>query len=153
MDIVGRTVKTRIFPVGRLDRDTTGLLLFTNDGDLAQKMTHPSYRIKKLYQVELHKAVTKHDMDAIAAGLELEDGTAEVDAVNYIDGADKSAVMIELHIGKNRIVRRIFEHLGYQVVKLDRIYYGGLTKKDLPRSGYRSLTEREIIMLKHFSGK
>ena len=153
MDIVGRTVKTRIFPVGRLDRDTTGLLLFTNDGDLAQKMTHPSYRIKKLYQVELHKAVTKHDMDAIAAGLELEDGTAEVDAVNYIDGADKSQVMIELHIGKNRIVRRIFEHLGYQVVKLDRIYYGGLTKKDLPRSGYRSLTEREIIMLKHFSGK
>ncbi len=153
MEIVGRTVKTRIFPVGRLDRDTTGLLLMTNDGDLAQKMTHPSYRLKKLYQVELHKAVTKNDMEAIASGLELEDGIAEVDAVNYVEDGAKSEVMIELHIGKNRIVRRIFEHLGYQVVKLDRIYYGGLTKKDLPRGGYRSLTEREIIMLKHFSGK
>jgi 23S rRNA pseudouridine2605 synthase len=153
MELVSRTVKTRIFPVGRLDRDTTGLLMLTNDGDLAQKMTHPSYRLKKLYQVELHKAVTKHDMEAIAAGLELEDGVAEVDAVNYLEGGAKSEVMIELHIGKNRIVRRIFEHLGYQVVKLDRIYYGGLTKKDLPRGGYRSLTEREIIMLKHFSGK
>ncbi len=153
MEIVGRTVKTRIFPVGRLDRDTTGLLLMTNDGDLAQKMTHPSYRLKKLYQVELHTAVTKHHMEEIAAGLELEDGVAEVDAVNYVEDGAKSDVMIELHIGKNRIVRRIFEHLGYQVVKLDRIYYGGLTKKDLPRGGYRSLTEREVIMLKHFSGK
>ena len=153
MEIVGRTVKTRIFPVGRLDRDTTGLLLMTNDGDLAQKMTHPSYRLKKLYQVELHAPVTKHHMEEIAAGLELEDGVAEVDAVNYVEDGAKSEVMIELHIGKNRIVRRIFEHLGYQVVKLDRIYYGGLTKKDLPRGGYRSLTEREIIMLKHFSGK
>ena len=116
-------------------------------------MTHPSYRIKKLYQVELHKPVTKNDMESIAAGLELEDGVAEVDAVNYVDDAAKNEVMIELHVGKNRIVRRIFEHLGYQVEKLDRIYYGGLTKKDLPRGGYRSLTEREIIMLKHFSGK
>jgi 23S rRNA pseudouridine2605 synthase len=153
LEIVGRTVKTRIFPVGRLDRDTTGLLLLTNDGDLAQKMTHPSYRLKKLYQVELHKAVTKNDMEKIAAGLELEDGVAEVDALNYVEDGAKSEVMIEIHIGKNRIVRRIFEHLGYQVVKLDRVYYGGLTKKDLPRGGYRSLTEREVIMLKHFSGK
>ena len=153
MDIVRRTVRERVYPVGRLDRDTTGLLLLTNDGELAQKLAHPSYRIKKLYHVVLNKALTKDDLRQISEGLKLEDGIAEVDVVNYVEGAGKDEVMVEIHIGKNRIVRRIFEHLGYDVVKLDRVYYGGLTKKDLPRSGYRSLTDREIIMLKHFTGK
>jgi 23S rRNA pseudouridine2605 synthase len=153
MDLVSRTVKERIFPVGRLDRDTTGLLVLTNDGDLAQKLSHPSYRIRKLYHVELNKALTKNDLEAIATGIELEDGKAEVDAINYVEGAKKNEVMVEIHIGKNRIVRRIFENLGYEVERLDRVFYGGLTKKDLPRGDYRSLTEREIIMLKHFTGK
>ena len=153
IDLVKRTVRERVFPVGRLDRDTTGLLLLTNDGDLAQVMTHPSYKIKKLYHVILDKPVTKSDLEGIAAGVELEDGVAEADSVQYVSGATKNEVMIEIHIGKNRIVRRIFEHLGYEVTKLDRVFYGGLTKKDLPRSGYRTLTDREVIMLKHFTGK
>lgn len=153
MDLVSRTVKERIFPVGRLDRDTTGLLVLTNDGDLSQKLSHPSYRIKKFYHVGLDKPLTKNDMEAIAKGIELEDGIAEVDAINYVEGAKKDEVMVEIHIGKNRIVRRIFESLGYELTRLDRVYYGGLTKKDLPRGDYRSLTEREVIMLKHFTGK
>jgi 23S rRNA pseudouridine2605 synthase len=153
MDIVQRTVKSRIYPVGRLDRDTTGLLLLTNDGDLAQKLSHPSYLIKKLYHAKLDRPLTTSDLEKIAEGLELEDGKAEVDAVNYVQGGYKDEVMVEIHIGKNRIIRRIFEHLGYQIEKLDRVYYGGLTKKDLPRGAYRSLTDREIIMLKHFTGK
>jgi 23S rRNA pseudouridine2605 synthase len=153
MDIIRRTIKERIYPVGRLDRDTTGLLVLTNDGDLAQKLSHPSYKIKKLYHTVLNKALTAADLKQITEGLKLDDGIAEVDVVNYAEGAGKNEVMIEIHIGKNRIVRRIFEHLGYEVVKLDRVYYGGLTKKDLPRSGYRTLTEREVIMLKHFTGK
>ena len=153
IDLVKRTVKERIFPVGRLDRDTTGLLLLTNDGDLAQAMAHPSYRIKKLYHAVLDKALTKSDLEGIAKGVELEDGLAEVDGIQYVSGASKDEVMIEIHIGKNRIVRRIFEHLGYQVMRLDRVFYGGLTKKDLPRAGYRTLTDREVIMLKHFTGK
>ena len=128
-------------------------LMLTNDGDLAQVMTHPSYKIKKLYHVILDKPVTKSDLEGIAAGVELEDGIAEADSVQYVSGATKNEVMIEIHIGKNRIVRRIFEHLGYEVTKLDRVFYGGLTKKDLPRSGYRTLTDREVIMLKHFTGK
>jgi 23S rRNA pseudouridine2605 synthase len=153
MDIIRRTIKERIYPIGRLDRDTTGLLVLTNDGDMAQKLSHPSYKVKKLYHVVLNKALTAADFKQITEGLKLEDGVAEVDAINYAEGAGKDEVMIEIHIGKNRIVRRIFEHLGYDVVKLDRVYYGGLTKKDLPRSGYRTLTEREVIMLKHFTGK
>jgi 23S rRNA pseudouridine2605 synthase len=153
MDLVRRTIKERIYPVGRLDRDTTGLLLLTNDGELAQKLSHPSFKVKKLYHAVLDKPVTKEDMRRIAEGIELEDGKAIVDAVNYVEKAGKDEVMIEIHIGKNRIVRRIFEHLGYEVMKLDRVYYGGLTKKDLPRSGYRSLTEGEIVMLKHFLGQ
>ncbi len=153
LDMIKRTVKERIFPVGRLDRDTTGLLLLTNDGDLAQKMSHPSYLIKKLYHVVLDKPLTKSDLEGIATGVELEDGLAEIDGIQYVSGATKNEVMIEIHIGKNRIVRRIFEHLGYQVTRLDRVFYGGLTKKDLPRSGYRTLTDREVIMLKHFTGK
>ncbi|MEN9610216.1 MAG: hypothetical protein RLZZ628_1030 [Bacteroidota bacterium] len=153
LDIVGKTVKTRIYPVGRLDRETTGLLLLTNDGDLAQKMSHPSYRIKKIYHVILNKNLSPPDFEKIKEGVELEDGKAEIDNLSSPEGGAKSEVLIELHIGKNRIVRRIFESLGYEVEKLDRIYYGGLTKKDLPRSHYRVLKPREIIMLKHFTGK
>ncbi len=153
MDLVNRTVRARIFPVGRLDRETTGLLLLTNDGDLAQKLSHPSYLIKKMYHVVLNKALTKNDFADIDKGIELEDGLAKVDGISYMEEGGKNEVIIEIHIGKNRIVRRIFEHLGYEVEKLDRIYYGGLTKKDLPRGHYRQLSDREIIMLKHFTGK
>ena len=142
-----------IHPAGRLDADSTGALLLTNDGDLAQKMSHPSYRIKKIYHVVLNKNLSVADFEKIKAGVELEDGKAEIDNLSSPEGGAKSEVLIELHIGKNRIVRRIFESLGYEVEKLDRIYYGGLTKKDLPRSHYRVLKPREIIMLKHFTGK
>jgi 23S rRNA pseudouridine2605 synthase len=151
MDIVGKTVKTRIFPVGRLDRNTTGLLLLTNDGDLALKLSHPSYQMKKIYQVKLNKYLSKNHLDEIRQGVPLEDGKVHVTAIDYIEGGQKSEVGVEIHIGKNRIVRRIFEHFGYEIDKLDRVYYAGLTKKDLPRSTYRHLTEREVIMLKHFA--
>ena len=150
LDLI-KNVDLRIYPVGRLDRDTTGLLLLTNDGDLAKKLSHPRYRVRKIYHVLLDKAVTKKDLQAIASGLELEDGQAIVDKVSHVRSAARNEVGIEIHMGKNRIVRRIFEHLGYQVVRLDRVYYAGLTKKDLPRGRYRNLTEREVIMLKHFS--
>jgi len=150
MDIINNKVKERIYPVGRLDRNSTGLLLLTNDGDLAKKLSHPSHGIKKLYHVILHKTVTPSDIDKIQRGIELEDGLAEVDKINYVDHEPKSEVMIELHSGKNRIIRRIFEHLEYTVERLDRIYYGGLTKKDLPRGYFRPLEGQEVIMLKHF---
>jgi len=150
MDVIGNKVKERIFPVGRLDRETTGLLLFTNDGDLARKLSHPSYNVKKIYHVILDKPVVKKDLQKIREGLNLEDGLAVVDGVDYVRNKGKNEVGIEIHIGKNRIVRRIFEHLGYEVTKLDRMYYGGLTKKDLPRGRYKFLDEKEIIMLKHF---
>jgi len=150
MDLIGTDVKERIFPVGRLDRETTGLLVLTNDGDLAKKLSHPSYNVKKIYHVVLDKPVIKNDLQKIREGLNLEDGKAEVDGVDYVRNKGKNEVGIEIHIGKNRIVRRIFEHLGYEVVKLDRMYYGGLTKKDLPRGRYKFLEEKEIIMLKHF---
>ena len=151
MDIISPDVKERLFPVGRLDRETVGLLLLTNDGDLAKKLSHPSHKVKKVYQAVLDKPITDEDLEKIAAGLKLEDGFAPVDWVGYVKGESKKEVSIELHIGRNRIVRRIFEHLGYTVVKLDRVYYAGLTKKDLPRGRYRPLTEKEIIMLKHFT--
>jgi 23S rRNA pseudouridine2605 synthase len=152
MDLVKDAVKERIFPVGRLDRDTTGLLLLTNDGELAERLSHPSRKMRKLYHATLDKPLTKFHLESIAQGLILEDGPVQVDAVNYDEsGKDKKEIMIEIHVGRNRIVRRIFEHLGYEVVKLDRLYYAGLTKKDLPRGRYRYLTEREVIMLKHFS--
>jgi len=150
-DLIGSDVPERIFSVGRLDMATTGLLLLTNDGDLSKKLTHPKYKVKKIYHVILDKPVTKNDLELIAKGLELEDGIALVDGVSHVKDKDKNEVGIELHIGKNRIVRRIFEHLGYEVVKLDRMYFGGLTKKDLPRSRYRFLSEQEVIMLKHFT--
>lgn len=150
MDLIGTDVTERIFPVGRLDRETTGLLVFTNDGDLAKKLSHPSYNVKKIYHVILDKPVVKNDLQKIREGLNLEDGKAEVDGIDYARNKGKNEVGIEIHIGKNRIVRRIFEHLGYEVIKLDRMYYAGLTKKDLPRGRYKFMDEKEIIMLKHF---
>lgn len=150
IDMVANKVSERIFPVGRLDRDTSGLLLLTNDGILAERMMHPRHETKKVYNVTLDKTVTKADMEAIATGLELEDGLAPIKWIQYLDPDDKKEVGIELVIGRNRIVRRIFEHLGYRVRKLDRVYLGGLTKKDLPRGWWRYLSEQEIIMLKHF---
>ncbi|WP_073281051.1 pseudouridine synthase [Hymenobacter psychrotolerans] len=149
MDLVKESSKERIFPVGRLDRNTTGLLLFTNDGEVAQKLSHPSHRNKKIYQAELDKPLTEEHLKQIAAGVELEDGKAEVDDVAVVAG-NPHFVGIELHIGRNRIVRRIFEHLGYDVVALDRVQYAGLTKKDLPRGKWRFLNEKEVIRLKYF---
>lgn len=151
MQLVQNATDERIYPVGRLDRQTTGLLLLTNDGELAQKMTHPKHGVKKIYHVTLNKDVTEADMEAIAKGLNLEDGEATVDQVAYVDIKKRNEVGIEIHIGKNRIVRRIFEHLGYTVERLDRVFYAGLVKKDLPRGRWRMLTDREIVMLKHFT--
>jgi len=149
MMLIDGACRERIYPVGRLDRATTGLLLFTNDGDLAKKLTHPSSNIYKIYQVELDKPVTRDDMRKMMEGVELEDGPIHVDDVQYVEGLnDKRVVGVELHSGKNRIVRRIFEHLGYSVHKLDRVVFAGLTKKDLPRGRYRELTEKEISYLK-----
>ncbi|GGF02757.1 pseudouridine synthase [Hymenobacter cavernae] len=149
MDLIAGASSERLFPVGRLDRNTTGLLLFTNDGEVAQKLTHPSHKNKKIYQVELDKPLTEEHLRQIAEGLELEDGKAEVDDVAVVAG-NAHFVGIELHIGRNRIVRRIFEHLGYEVVTLDRVQYAGLTKKDLPRGKWRFLNEKEVIRLKYF---
>ncbi|NNE30168.1 MAG: rRNA pseudouridine synthase [Saprospiraceae bacterium] len=150
MDILGDKIKERVYPVGRLDRYTVGLLLLTNDGDLAKKLTHPSHEVPKVYEATLDKELPIKDMKSIEAGLELEDGFAPVDWINFPDPKDKTVVRLEIHIGRNRIVRRIFEHLGYHVKKLDRIYLAGLTKKDLPRGRWRHLREEEIRMLKHF---
>jgi len=151
MDIVKSKVKERVYPVGRLDRNTTGLLLLTNDGDLAKKLSHPSYEVKKIYHVQLDKLVSLEHISQIRKGLKLDDGLAPVDKVSHLKGKEKNLVGIEIHIGRNRIVRRIFESLGYVVVKLDRVYYAGLTKKDLPRGWFRELSEKEIIMVKHFN--
>ena len=148
MDIVGNVCPERIYPVGRLDRNTTGVLLLTNDGDLASKLTHPKFLKKKVYHVFLDKNVTAHDMQQIAEGIELEDGEIHADAIEYASDTDKSQVGIEIHSGKNRIVRRIFEHLGYHVVKLDRVQFAGLTKKNLRRGDWRFLTEKEVDMLR-----
>ncbi len=149
MSLVEKACPERIYPVGRLDRNTMGLLLFTNDGELAKKLMHPKFRIKKIYHVFLDKNLTKNDMLSIADGIELSDGKVAPDSIAYVAGAgDKKQIGIELHSGKNRIVRRIFEHLGYQVIKLDRVFLAGLTKKGLPRSKWRFLTEKEINMLK-----
>ena len=150
MDVIGDKVKQRIFPVGRLDRATTGLLILTNDGDLTKKLSHPSHEVKKVYYVSLDKPVSEEHIELIRTGITLEDGLAPVDGVSHIQGKGKTEVGIEIHIGRNRIVRRIFEHFGYQVLKLDRVYYAGLTKKDLPRGWFRNLSKKEVIMLKHF---
>ncbi len=149
MSLVEHACKERIYPVGRLDRNTTGLLLFTNDGDLAKRLMHPKFETKKIYHVYLDKNLTKNDLLSIADGLELEDGFIQPDSVAYVAQVeDKKQIGIELHSGKNRVVRRIFEHLGYEVVKLDRVFYAGLTKKDLPRGKWRFLTPKEVNLLK-----
>ena len=149
MSLVEKASRERIYPVGRLDRNTTGLLLMTNDGDLAEKLSHPRNNITKLYQVELNKSLSQGDMNKIAFGIELEDGLIKPDQVSYVAGGSKKEVGIQIHSGKNRVVRRIFESLGYEVVKLDRVVYSNLTKKDLPRGRWRYLEEKEIIQLKH----
>ena len=148
MDLVKNVCPERIYPVGRLDRNTTGVLLLTNDGDLASKLTHPKFLKKKVYHVYLDKNVTAHDMQQIATGIELEDGEIHADDIQYASDTDKSQVGIEIHSGKNRIVRRIFESLGYRVVKLDRVQFAGLTKKNLRRGDWRYLTEKEVDMLR-----
>lgn len=148
MQLVGK-LKQRVYPVGRLDRETTGVLMFTNDGDLAKKLTHPRHGIKKIYQVTTDKNVPQIHLNQIAEGLELEDGWIKADAVNYVGkGDDRREIGIEIHSGKNRIVRRIFEHLGYAVIKLDRVYFAGLTKKDLSRGQWRYLSDDEVNILK-----
>ncbi len=147
MDLVKGACTERIYPVGRLDKNSLGLLLFTNDGDLTKQLTHPAYKKKKIYQVTLDKPLTRADMDAIAEGITLEDGEIHADEVSYVK-ENKKEVGIEIHSGRNRIVRRIFESLGYTVQKLDRVYYAGLTKKNLKRGGWRFLTRDEVNRLK-----
>lgn len=149
MGLVINACKERIYPVGRLDRDTTGLLLFTNDGDMAKKLTHPRYEATKIYHVETDKPVQKEHLELLMRGIELEDGRIKADKAEYVtDGKSAREVGIEIHSGKNRIVRRMFEKLGYEVVKLDRVQFASLTKKDLPRGYYRHLTEKEVSFLK-----
>ncbi|WP_154647987.1 pseudouridine synthase [Pedobacter arcticus] len=151
MELISKATNERIYPVGRLDRNTTGLLLMTNDGDLADKLSHPKNSISKIYNVELDKNLTQGDFNKIAFGVELEDGLIKPDEVSYVRGGAKNEIGIQIHSGKNRIVRRIFESLGYEVVKLDRVIYANLTKKDLTRGRWRYLTEKEVIQLKHFT--
>jgi len=147
MELISGASRSRVSPVGRLDRNTTGLLLFTNDGDLAKKLTHPKHGVRKIYHVEVNQAIKPSDLQKIRDGITLEDGPVKVDDVSFIEGASKREVGIQIHSGRNRIVRRIFEHLGYEVVKLDRVVFAGLTKKDLPRGHWRPLTKQEIINL------
>ncbi len=149
MRLVFKACKERIYPVGRLDRDTTGLLLFTNDGDMAKKLTHPKYEAIKIYQVETNKPVTTEHLAQLLVGVELEDGQIKCDKAEYIKGGTSAReIGVEIHSGKNRIVRRMFEALGYDVIKLDRVQFASLTKKDLPRGFYRHLTEKEVAFLK-----
>ena len=150
MDLVKTACEERIYPVGRLDRNTTGLLLLTNDGELADLLSHPSNNISKIYQVEIDKPIVKEDFDQIVEGVVLDDGPAPVDDLAIVS-PDRKILGVEIHLGRNRIVRRIFEKLGYDVLRLDRVGYAGLTKKDLPRGNWRYLTEKEVIKLKHFS--
>lgn len=148
MELVSSASNSRLLPVGRLDRNTTGLLLFTNDGDLAKKLTHPKHGVRKIYHVHLNKNLALADLHKIEKGVELEDGPVAVDSISFVQGAPKKEVGMEIHTGRNRIVRRIFEHLGYEVVKLDRVIFAGLSKKDLPRGHWRHLTAQEVINLK-----
>ncbi|MBV9961264.1 MAG: rRNA pseudouridine synthase [Parafilimonas sp.] len=150
-EIIKNATKERVYSVGRLDRNTTGVLLLTNDGELTQKLTHPSFEVKKIYEVRLDKPVQKKDMEAILNGIELEDGFIAADAISYADTKDKSIVGIEIHSGRNRIVRRIFEHLGYDVKNLDRVLFANLTKKNLERGKWRFLTEKEMRLLKYMN--
>ncbi len=148
MDLVKDACPERIYPVGRLDKSTTGVLLFTNDGELSERLTHPSHNINKIYQVSLDNQLTKNDLLRIAEGIELEDGPIAADAVSYIDGKNKTEIGIEIHSGRNRVVRRMFEHMGYRVRKLDRVSFAGLTKKNLPRGRWRLLSGKEVQFLK-----
>lgn len=148
LDLLGSDFRERVYPVGRLDKATTGVLLLTNDGELTGKLTHPKYKRRKIYHVFLDRDVARNDLFRMTEGIELEDGTVVADAVSYADEEDRSQIGIELHSGQNRVVRRMFEKLGYNVRKLDRVYFAGLTKKNLPRGKWRFLTEKEISMLK-----
>ena len=148
MSLVRKACRERIYPVGRLDRDTTGLLLFTNDGDMAKKLTHPRFQAKKIYHVELNKSVSREDLEKLMKGVDLEDGRTRFDVADFVKDGSAREIGVELHSGKNRIVRRMFEALGYDVVKLDRVQFAGLTKKDLPRGMFRHLTENEVSFLK-----
>jgi len=150
LDLIKNATADKIYPVGRLDRNTSGVLLLTNDGELTQKLTHPSNEIKKVYAVTLDRPLSKADFEAIIAGVQLEDGLAKVDAVGYTDPKDKTQVGVEIHSGKNRIVRRIFEHLKYDVKNLDRVIFAGLTKKNVDRGKWRFLSEKEVRDLKYF---
>ena len=147
MSLVEKACTERIYPVGRLDKDTTGLLLFTNDGETAKRIAHPSHRIKKIYRITLNKPLAKPDLEKALAGVELADGTAHVDQLAVIDSDDR-VLGIEIHIGRNKIVRRIFDHLGYEVIKLDRVMFGPLTKKNLPRGKFRHLSSKEVMALR-----
>ena len=151
LDLIKGATPQRVYPVGRLDRNTTGVLLLTNDGELAQKLTHPSYQIKKIYEVGLDKVVSKKDIESLVTGLTLEDGFIQADAAAYVDMQDKSLVGIEIHSGRNRIVRRMFEHLGYKVTKLDRVLFANLTKKNVNRGKWRMLNEKEVRLLKYMN--
>lgn len=151
LDIVKNATTERVYPIGRLDRNTTGVLLLTNDGELAQKLAHPSYMVKKIYEVKLDKPLVKKDFDAIIAGIELEDGFIAPDVLAYADTKDKSVIGIEIHSGRNRIVRRIFEHMGYDVRNLDRVMYANLTKKNVDRGKWRFLSEKEVRLLKYLN--
>ncbi len=148
LDLVRHACRERIYPVGRLDRNTTGVLLLTNDGDLTKKLTHPKFNKLKIYHVFLNKTLKERDMEKIAHGITLEDGFIKADAISFVDPKDKKQVGIEIHSGRNRIVRRIFESLEYKILKLDRVYFAGLTKKGLPRGKWRFLNDKEISMLK-----
>jgi 23S rRNA pseudouridine2605 synthase len=147
MSLVSKACRERVYPVGRLDRETTGLLLFTNDGDMAKKLTHPRHKSSKIYHVELNKPVKLEDLTKLTTGIDLEDGKTAFDKAEYVKESSRE-IGVELHSGKNRIVRRMFESMGYEVVKLDRVQFAGLTKKDLPRGHYRHLTEKELAFLK-----
>ena len=150
LDLIGKATPERVYPVGMLDRNTSGVLLLTNDGELAQKLTHPSNNVKKIYAVTLNKPLEKKDFDQILKGVNLDDGPASVDVLAYADVKDKTQIGVEIHSGRNRIVRRIFEHLGYDVRKLDRVTFAGLTKKNIERGKWRFLSEKEVRDLKHF---
>lgn len=150
LDLIKRATTERVYPVGRLDRNTSGVLLLTNDGELSQKLTHPSNEIKKVYAVTLDKPLDKKDFDQILKGVVLEDGPASVDKLAFADSKDRTQLGIELHSGRNRIVRRIFEHLGYDVKQLDRVMFAGLTKKNVERGKWRYLNEKEVRELKYF---
>lgn len=153
IDIVKNACLERVYPVGRLDKNTTGVLLLTNDGELTKELTHPSHNKRKIYHVQLDKDLTKQDLLQIIEGVQLDEDFIAADAINYVDEKDKTQVGIEIHSGQNRIVRRIFESLGYKIKKLDRVYFAGLTKKNLPRGKWRFLNEKEIAMLKRKSYK